>query len=81
MISMKMSEGGRVVIPVEIRRTLGISDGDVVFWELCDGEARLTTRRAQLKKAQTMFQQVLAPNAPSVVDELIAERRAEAARE
>jgi len=81
MISMKMSDGGRVVVPVEIRRSLGIADGDIVFWELRDGEAHLTTRRAQLKKAQTLFQQVLAPNACSVVDELIAERRAEAVRE
>ncbi len=39
MLPMKMSEGGRVVVPVEIRKALGIKDGDTVLWELGDGEA------------------------------------------
>lgn len=54
MIAMKMSEGGRVVIPAEIRRALNLSEGDTVLWELRDGEARLTTRRAKLERARTI---------------------------
>jgi bifunctional DNA-binding transcriptional regulator/antitoxin component of YhaV-PrlF toxin-antitoxin module len=76
MIGMKMSEGGRVVIPIEIRRALEISDGDTVLWELCDGMARVTTRRAQLRLAQAMVRSVVPANV-SLIDELIAERRAE----
>lgn len=82
MIQMKMSEGGRVVIPVEIRKALGIQEGDVVLWELADGEARLTTRRERLRRAQTLIQRYC-PKAEneSVVDEFIADRRREAAQE
>jgi len=41
----------------------------------------VTTRRAQLEKAQALFQRCVPADAPSAADELIAERRAEAARE
>lgn len=80
MIRMKMSEDGRVVIPVEIRRALEIKDGDTVVWELRDGVATLTTRLAQLRKAQDMVKSLGHPD-ECWSDELIAERRAEAVRE
>lgn len=80
MIPMKISEGGRVVVPAEIRKALGIQDGDTVLWELADGEARLTTRREQLRRGQALIRQYV-PEGISLVDELIAERRAEVARE
>jgi AbrB family looped-hinge helix DNA binding protein len=77
MISMKMSEGGRVVIPSDIRQNLGLNEGDVVLWELGDGEARITTRAQQIKRAQALVRRHV-PLGVSLVDELIAERRAEA---
>ena len=80
MISMKMSEGGRVVIPVEIRRELGLKDGDTVMWELGDGEARLTTKAARIKRAQALVRKHV-PAGVSLSAELIAERRREARRE
>ena len=80
MISMKMSEGGRVVIPAEIRQSIGIKEGDTVLWELRDGEAVITTRLAQLRKAQSMVRQFV-PSEVSLVDELITERHAENANE
>lgn len=80
MYSMKMSEGGRVVIPAEIRKTLGINDGDIVLWELVDGEARLTTKRERMRRAQALVRQYV-PEGVSLVDELVAERRAGFERE
>jgi AbrB family looped-hinge helix DNA binding protein len=77
---MKMSEGGRVVIPAEIRKTLGINDGDIVLWELVDGEARLTTKRERMRRAQALVREYV-PEGVSLVDELVADRRAEAERE
>ncbi|MDO9225182.1 MAG: AbrB/MazE/SpoVT family DNA-binding domain-containing protein [Pseudomonadota bacterium] len=79
MIQTKMSEGGRVVVPIEIRKALGLQEGDAVLWELADGEARLTTRRERLRRAQTLVRQYV-PADVSLADELIAERRAEAER-
>jgi AbrB family looped-hinge helix DNA binding protein len=80
MIQMKMSEGGRVVIPAEIRQALGLKEGDSVLWELVDGEARLTTRALRLRHAQALIRRHV-PASVSLADELIAERRAEAKRE
>jgi antitoxin PrlF len=76
--SMKVSDGGRVVVPAEIRKALEIHDGDTVYWELVDGEARLTTKLARLRRSQEMVQRV-SPKDPesSVVEELLADRRRE----
>lgn len=82
MIQMKLSEGGRVVIPSEIRKALGLKDGDTVLWDVVDGEARLTTRQARMEKARTLFQRYFPKQeGRSVVDELIAERRADSAQD
>ena len=80
MISMKMSEGGRVVIPSEIRQKLALKDGDTVLWEFKDGVAQLTTRLAQLRQAQAMVRRYV-PEGVSLVDDMNAERRAENAAE
>ena len=82
MQPMKVSDGGRVVVPAKIRKALGIKDGDTVLWELVDGEARLTTRRMRLEQARSLFQQYFPKQeGRSVVEELIAERHAESALE
>jgi AbrB family looped-hinge helix DNA binding protein len=80
MFAMKMSDGGRVVVPAEIRKALGLKEGDVVLWELKDGEARLTTRRERLRRAQALIREYV-PAGVSLSDELIAERRTEAERD
>jgi AbrB family looped-hinge helix DNA binding protein len=80
MIFMKMSDGGRVVIPVEIRRALGLNDGDAVLWELQDGIARVTSRHAQLRHMQQLIKAVSDPS-ERWSDALIAERRAKAGHE
>lgn len=76
MIQTKVSDGGRVVIPIEIRQSMSIREGDAVLWDFHDGVATLTTRRTQLKEAQAMVRKYV-PQEVSLVDELIADRRAE----
>ena len=80
MIKTKVSEGGRVVIPIEIRESMSIKEGDAVLWDFHDGVATLTTRRTQLKEAQAMVRKYVHKEV-SLVDELIADRRAENARD
>lgn len=77
---MKVSEGGRVVIPVEIRRALGLNDGDPVYWRLSDGEAVLSTGRERIRRAQARIRQHV-PKDVSLVDELLDERRMEGRHE
>lgn len=77
--AMKMSEGGRVVVPAEIRKALNLQDGDTVYWDLVEGEARLTTRVARMRRSQEMVQRICpSRGGVSVVDDLLKDRRTEA---
>lgn len=66
---------GRAVIPAALREQLDLQDGDQLIWAARNGELIATTRRAQLRKAQAMFQKYVPAGSPSLADELIAERR------
>lgn len=82
MQAVKMSEGGRVVVPAEIRKAMGLKEGDTVLWEYTDGEARMTTRQARLQRAQELVARYCPrQEGESIVDEFIAERRTEAEKE
>ena len=76
----RIGEGGRIVIPAEYRRALGLNVGDPVVMRLEDGELRLSSRREAIKRAQRILRQFV-PEGRSLSDELIAERRREAALE
>ena len=76
----KLAEGGRVVIPAEYRKVLGLRPGDTVIMQLDDGEVRLFTLDRAIRRAQELVRQYI-PEDRSLSEELIAERRAGAARE
>ncbi|HEX6144377.1 MAG TPA: AbrB/MazE/SpoVT family DNA-binding domain-containing protein [Geminicoccaceae bacterium] len=76
----RIAPGGRVVIPAPFRRALGLEEGDPVVIELGDGELRIRSLKAELRKVQERFRGHLPPGR-SLADELIRERREEAARE
>ena len=76
----KVDRHGRIVIPAEYRRALGLRAGDAVVVQLDDGALRILTRAQAIRRAQEILAPYLAGKG-SLADELIAERRAEAARE
>ena len=76
----KVSAGGRVVIPAEYRKALGIKPGDELLVSMVDGRLQLWTKEQSRKWAQD-FVCSRVPRDRSLVDELIRERREEAARE
>ena len=78
--AVKILDGGKLVIPASFRRELGIAVGDTGIVEVADGELRVRSRNAALANARRLMRQ-LVPDGVSLVDELIAERHAEAARE
>ena len=51
---VKVAEGGRIVIPAEYRKRLGVQVGDNVILQLDDGEIRLFTVREAIRRAQEM---------------------------
>ena len=75
----KISEGGRVVVPVAFRKALGLKPGDPVIVVLDDEEVRLLTPRRAIRRAQEIVRRYV-PEGQSLVDELIEERREEALR-
>jgi AbrB family looped-hinge helix DNA binding protein len=78
-IRTKVAEGGRVVIPAEYRRAMGLSVGDEVVLRLEGDELRLTTMDQAIARAQSIVRKYV-PEGRSLVDELLAERRREAER-
>lgn len=77
---VRLSEGGRIVIPAEYRRQLGLAVGDKVILQLDGDELRLCSHRQGIRRAQELVRRAIPPGR-SLVDELIAERRREAERE
>lgn len=76
----KLGEGGRLVIPAEYRKALGVETGDELVLILEDKTMRVLTPREAIKKAQAMVRSYI-PEGRSLSDELIAERRRESGLE
>jgi AbrB family looped-hinge helix DNA binding protein len=81
VVKTRIGAGGRVVIPAEFRNALGLSEGDEVLIS-CDGsEVRLSTVTERVRRVQRFIAERIPPGGLSIVDELIADRRAETTRE
>jgi AbrB family looped-hinge helix DNA binding protein len=77
----RINQQGRIVIPAECRAAAGLKPGDDLMIEpIGEGELRLRTRRQAIKEAQAIVARYL-PKRRDLVQELIDERRDEAARE
>lgn len=75
-IITKVNAQGRIVIPIELRQQLGLVAGSKLI-------ARLEGNRLVLEKLDDVFQRLRSTfnSSESLVEELIAERRVEAANE
>lgn len=78
--AVKMIDGGKLVVPAAMRRALGLKTGDTVIVGIEDGELRVRSYARQVELARAILRKYV-PEGVSLVDELIAERRGEAARE
>ena len=78
-IKSRLGKGGRLVIPAEYRKTLGIKPGDEVILVLEDGEVRLFTLQRAIQRAQALVRRYVHKER-SLAEELLRERREEAAR-
>jgi len=78
MISSKthLNHGGRIVIPVEYRKALGLKPGDDVVLVLEENEVRLVKPSQAVKHAQALVRQYV-PKGRMLADELIQDRRQE----
>jgi AbrB family transcriptional regulator, stage V sporulation protein T len=74
-------KGGKIVIPADLRRELGFHEGDTLVFEREGDSLVLKTYANVVREVQATFKAMLGDSSRSMVDELIAERRAEALRE
>ena len=73
---------GQIVLPLELRREAGIEDGDSLVIEINpDGGLSMKTYAQVVREVQSEFRSMAKPADRNLVDELLAERRAAAARE
>jgi bifunctional DNA-binding transcriptional regulator/antitoxin component of YhaV-PrlF toxin-antitoxin module len=77
---VKLGEGGRFVIPAAMRAEMGVEIGEALVMHVENGELRVRGQREIKRRIQEQAKKFSKPGV-SVVDELIAERRAEAAKE
>ncbi len=76
----RIGRGGRIVIPAQYRRAMGVAPGDEVILVLEAEGIRIVTRQQAMKQAQAMVRRYV-PQGRSLSEELIQERRREAAHE
>jgi AbrB family transcriptional regulator (stage V sporulation protein T) len=75
----KVIAGGKLVIPAELRRELGIEPGDSLTVDRDEaGHIVLKTRAQVVHEVQSRFRALRAATEGSIVDELLAERREQA---
>src|SRR5205085_11982597 len=70
-----ISKSGRMSLPAEFRRALGLEQGGNVVVELNDREIRIRTLDDVVKGAQAWSRRVLAGKPKVTVDDFLAERR------
>lgn len=76
-----LGDRGRVVLPADVRSALGLTTGSRLLLSTeSDGSLWLRPYRSVADQGRGMLA-ALAPEGESMVDELLAERRREAARE
>jgi len=76
----KLGDGGRLVIPVEYRKALGIDTGDELVLVLEEQSLRVLTPREGVRRAQALVRSYI-PKGRRLSEELIRQRRQESQSE
>ena len=76
---VRVGAQGRLVIPAPLRKSLNLKPGDRLVARRVNDSLVLERREAVEQRLWAMFSPI--PKGVSLVDELISERRAEAAKE
>jgi bifunctional DNA-binding transcriptional regulator/antitoxin component of YhaV-PrlF toxin-antitoxin module len=79
-VAVKVSPSGRLHLPSEVRKALGLKGAGHLVITITDGQATLTTMAENLARIRALARPY-APKGQLASDELIAERREESAAE
>lgn len=78
--SLRVAEGGRIVIPAEVRERLGLEVGTKLVMTIEGDRATLMSAKAARREVQEWVRRLVPPGV-SLSEELMAERKREAERE
>ena len=73
-IMTKLGEGGRLVIPAEYRKAMGVDTGDDLVLILEENSLRVLTPKEGIRRAQALVRSYI-PEGRCLSDELVEERR------
>jgi AbrB family looped-hinge helix DNA binding protein len=71
----RVSESGRLSLPAEFRKAVGLERGGNVVIELDEGEIRIRTIHQTVARAQELARKLFADKPEVSVDNFLAERR------
>ena len=77
---LRLGENGRISLLAAYRRQLGLRPGDELIVQLEEGGIRVTSPKLAIERARRILGRYI-KTGKSLADGLIADRRAEAARE
>ena len=77
---LKLQAQGRLVVPMDVRAELGVKEGDEVILLRDEGGYRLTSRSLLAQSLLGVLQKEGEPSSRDLTQELLDDRREEAAR-
>jgi AbrB family looped-hinge helix DNA binding protein len=80
-IEVKLAANGRIVIPSDVRKQLGLEDGARLFLDVDEFGIHLTRGAERARKAQTLFRRLSGDAAKDNVERFLEAKRADAAAE
>ena len=78
--TLRVADGGRIVIPADVRERLGLEIGTDLVMTVEDDHATLTSAKAARRRARERVRRYIRPGV-SLSEDLMAERKKEAQRE
>lgn len=80
-IEIKVAANGRMTLPADVRKRMGLENGGNLILKESDLGLELTNFRQRAKKAQALYKKYSRGKDQFTVDDLIAQKRADAALE
>lgn len=80
-VEVIVSPSGRMSIPADVRKRLGLEKGGKLMLEIGETGVTLTTGAQRVRRAQELYRKFSEGKPQSTVDDFLAEKRADAAAE
>jgi AbrB family looped-hinge helix DNA binding protein len=80
-IEIKVAANGRMTLPADVRKRMGLENGGNLMLKESDLGLELTNFRQRAKKAQSLYKKYSRGKDQLTVDDLITQKRADAALE